>query len=136
MRQDYERLFQQLHPVEPPSRLLAHIQEQVAVEERRMARRRVFLLGGTALVSLVALVPATQYVAKELYRTGFYEYLSLLFSDSASLPTYWQEFLLSLAESLPLVASIAFLAVLLTFLGSAKFAIRNAPTAFMRTQLT
>jgi len=136
MRKDYERLFQQLCPVEPPERLLAHIQKRIAAEGRRMAHRRVFLLGGIALVSLAALVPAAQYVVKEFYRTGFYEYLSLLFSDSGSLSAYWQEFLLSLAESLPLVASIAFLSVLLTFLGSAKFAIRNAHTAFMRTQLT
>ncbi len=63
--------------------------------------------------------------------TGFDQYLSLAFSDSSVLITYWKELSLSLVESLPLMAVMLVLGALGLFIWSSAKAFQDAETLFL-----
>ncbi len=122
--------------IEPPERLCGNILGQIKLEERRTARLRLFFVGSVFLASFAALIPAFQYFIREFYQSGSYQYLSLLFSDGGAVLSYWKEFTLSIAESLPVLGITAVLATIFVFLGSLRLAIRDLKTAFLLVKLT
>ena len=99
------------HSVEAPAGLCEAIMARIAYAQRRAAQLRTGLFGALALASGVALVPAFQYAAQQFYASGFYDYLSLLSTDSGFILTYWREFGLSLVESLPSLALLLLLPI-------------------------
>ena len=129
MRDAYEQLFKSLRSLEPPEALLAKILIRIAREQRRSARIRVAFVGSAALLSGALLVPAFQYAAQEWYESGFYQYLSLLFSDGGAALASWQEFSQSLAESLPVSGITFVLMSVFALLISLKFAAKNMKNA-------
>ncbi len=135
MRKDYETLLKKLDRADPPKRLYGNILMRIEFEQRRNAVVQLVLMGTTALCSLVAMVPALQYTIRELSQSGFLQYLSLLFSDSAAIALHWKEFALSLAESFPLFGITTTLSILFVFLGSLKFIASSTKTTFMPAQL-
>ena len=130
VRKDYEKLFAGLDRHEPPDYLLANILAAIDVKKRRAARLRLALFGSFALASLVAIFPAIQYFVAQFSQSGFYQYFSLLFSDWNLALTYWNDFVLSLAEALPVLATTTVLSVILILLGSLRFAVKQIKTAF------
>lgn len=111
--------------IEPPERLYLGILARIEREKRRIARIRLAFFGIVAGASLASIIPSFQYVMREFAQSGFYEYLSLLFSDSGAVLASWREFALSLAESLPITEITIFLVMVFVFLVSAKLAIKN-----------
>ena len=97
---------------------------------RRAARFRLAALGTVILASGAALIPAIGYAVQEFYASGFYDYLSLFFSDSSVAFSHWQEISLSLAESLPSLAVLLLIGFAAAFLWSLRRAVRNAGAAF------
>jgi hypothetical protein len=132
IRKDYEKLFSRLEHQEPPQSLLPSIIAAIAAKKRQAARLRLAIFGVFTLVSLVAMVPAIQYFIAEFSRSGFYNYLSLLFSDWNLALTYWNDFILSLAEALPVLALAAILGAVFGFLGSLRLAVNQIRLAFSR----
>lgn len=71
------------------------------------------LVYGTALIlSLGGFVFMSIAVAKEFVSSGFFQYVSVAFSGGGLFATYWKEYLLTLADSLP-VASLGVMLFLL-----------------------
>ena len=134
MPQSYERLFQNLEQLDPPPQLLGAIILRAKSEQIRAARVWLTLWVVVALSAFTALIPAFQYTAKEFYQSGFYQYLLLIFSDSGLVMTYWKEFVMTLAESLPLLGVAIFLFFMLILLGSFRLAIKNLKTLSLFTQ--
>ncbi len=97
------------------------------IEDARAHRARVRLAGLVVLAfaSLAALIPAFQYAVQEFARTGALQYLSLVFSDGSLMITYWKEFIMTLAESIPVLGLIFILSAGGTFLVSVFLAIKN-----------
>lgn len=85
-------------------------------ERRRRTLFGVTLFGTLSVTSVLAFVSYFQYAAADIAQSGFTSYLSLIFSDSGSVGSLWQTFLLSLIESLPLyeltVVSVSLFALL------------------------
>ena len=125
MNNNYEKLFQKLEQIEPSEQLRSRIMSSIRLEARRFARIRLAFFGTAAMVSLAGMIPSFQYAAREFYQSGFYEYLSLLFSDSGAVISSWKTFAFSLAETMPLAELTIFLAIALVFLISAGLAIKN-----------
>lgn len=93
----------------PPANLLTQIQERLARAERRA---RVFKLVGNSIFLLLAialLMPAASFIGTEIQQTGFSSLLSLLYSDWLAVAGNWHDYLLALAETLPLLAVSGFL---------------------------
>lgn len=130
---NYEKLFQSLRHIEPPQELYGGIVARITREQRHRAIIRLFFLGFAVLLSFAALIPTFRYLSNDFYQSGSYQYLSLIFSDGGMLISYWKEFMLSIAESLPIISIAAFLSILFIMLGSLKLAAQNIKTAFLST---
>lgn len=126
MRNDYEQLFTHLPPPEPPDGLLVKIMRQIYREQRLMiVKRRLTLLAVVLVGSAVALVPAFRLMKTNLAESGFTQFVSLAFSDSAAILAYWKSFAWALLESLPIMGVVAFLGATLIFAASLKLLIQN-----------
>lgn len=132
MRQDFEKLFTHLVPPELPDGLFAKIMSRINNEKRQLARKRlVFIFSLFGLVgSLAAFIPTLNLVKDGFVSSGFITFFSLLFSDSEIVLVYWQSFMMSLLESLPVVSIVVLLAIVLVFLESLRFLARNARFVF------
>ncbi len=115
---------------EAPSGLYAAILLRIKAAQLRAARVRTGLFGALALLSLVALVPALQYTAEQFYASGFYDYLLLIVSDHSLVLTYWQQFALTLIESLPSLALLLLVPVVVVLLYSLRKVIQTGRVAF------
>ncbi|MEK7649824.1 MAG: hypothetical protein AAB367_02615 [Patescibacteria group bacterium] len=62
----------------------------------------------------------------EIARTGFSEFLYLMYSDSAFVITNWQEMIFTILESLPIVGMVAILTLALTLLASLRMIARSS----------
>ena len=82
------------------------------------------------MLSAVLLFPVVSYTLAGFTNSGFYEYLSLIYSDGLAILPYWKEIGLSLAESLPAFEIALLLSVIYALLESIKLAVKNAPVAF------
>ncbi len=131
MLKDYEKLFTHIDYKEPPSGLLDKIILHIYSERRRQVlRTRIVLFGTLSFVAIAALVPAWQGLQSGISQSGFLQFISLIFSDSAVVITYWQNFALSLLESLPALEAAAVLGAIFAFLFSLKFLIRDINAMF------
>lgn len=121
MRKDYEKLFTLLESLEPPSGLFNKIMARIWEEEcLQSIKKRLVLFSVSLFVSAGAFIPALNASRQGFTNSGFYQYLSLMFSDFGSVMISWQDFGLAVLESLPAISATAFLATLLIFLWSLK----------------
>ncbi|MDD5547472.1 MAG: hypothetical protein PHN74_01025 [Candidatus Pacebacteria bacterium] len=131
MEKNCEKLFKSLKEIEPPKELLGGILSKIEFEKRKIARLRLAFFAGTALASIFGFIPATRYFINELNSSGFHHYASLIFSDGGVLISYWKEFILSLAESLPVLGIIAILSLVFVLLESIKFILKDIKMAII-----
>lgn len=123
-----------MEAIEPPERLYGNILAKIEREKKRIARVKLAIFGMTALVFISTLIPVYKYTAQEFYSSGFFEYLSILFSDGSIAIIYWRETLLSLAESLPLISLTMMLSVVFVIMGSIKLALKHIKSVFSQTK--
>ena len=134
MSDEYEILFQCLGQIDPPKRLSKIILTQIAIKEKHAMLVRLCFAVAASAVSFVAMIPAFMYMFAEFYQSNFYTYVLLLFSDGSTTLLYWKEFVLSLAESLPLVGITLVLTTIFVFLGSLRLMARYRRTVFLPAQ--
>ena len=125
MSKNYTQLFSHLEALEPTDDLLGKVLSRLDKERFIVIRRRIALLSGFLVVLVLALVPAFKMVWDGINASGFTQFLSLLFSDSGVVMAYWQSFGLTLLESLPVISIVVFLAIVVSFLGSARLLSKN-----------
>lgn len=115
---NFRKIFEYLEKKEPAEHLLGKIVSEIRLEREKREKRKFFT--GTAFftVSIFAFIPAIKYFISEIARSGFSEYISLLFSDTGAIAIYWKEFGLVLLESMPIFAIACVLAVIFTLLVS------------------
>lgn len=117
--------------LEPPQRLRHSIFTRIRQEEYH--RAKVHFLASFAVLpfSIFGVVFALQYMVQEFYRSGFYNYFSLIASDTDAVLVYWREFALSLVETLPLfgiTVSLAAIVLLLVMIRTSAVNFRNRRT--------
>jgi len=125
MHQDYNNLFSHLKPAEPSNGLFDKIIARFKQERSLIIKRRLILFSVGLVSSVVAFIPAGRMVRTGLIESGFIQYFSLIFSDFGVVTTYWQNFSLTLLESIPVISLVLFLTITLLFLESLKFFILN-----------
>ncbi len=107
MRKDYEKLFTNLTPPEPPVGLFDRIVLAIKREqELRNTKRLVFGFLALLLVSLTTVPFSWTLVAGQMQDSGVIQFVQVALSDFGTLFASWQDFSLAIAESLP-VMSIA-----------------------------
>lgn len=123
---NYRRQFNRAKMVEPSPELFTKIIARIHSEKRilNLKRRLIFFSLGL-IISAIALVPAFNTARADFNESGFSQFFSLLFSDFGSVLTYWQSFVLTLLESLPVMSMVVFLFIIFIFFESLKFLTRD-----------
>lgn len=116
MSQNIRKLFEATQVVGLSAGLDKLVYCRLEQEQKKRAKRRLLIFGLADLLSVSGLVASFLYLVNLMVGSGFYNYLSLVWSDRGSLALYWHELLLSIVESLPVLGVITFLGVALILL--------------------
>lgn len=115
-----------LRDLEPPADLFSAVLLRVAYARRRAAFFRLAARGSVIVASAMVAVPVLRYASAEFYASGFFSYLSLVFSDVPAATQYWRELSLSLIESLPSLAILMVIAIGLALFWALRRIARDA----------
>ncbi len=110
---------------EPSPELSFSVWKIINAHQKRMIRLKLWSLSLILFLSSVGLIPAFQMLLSDFAHSGFYEYFSLIFSDSGSMLTYWKELSFSLAESLPTMSIIFTLSLFFVCFLSLKYLMKQ-----------
>lgn len=118
MEQKLQRLFKQAK-YQPESRLSGDIWRVINIKERRASLLKSWSYGFVGVMSFAFLIPTIFNLIEQFAQSGFYQYLSLAFSDLGSISLYWKEFMSSLVEAIPatslMLTFILFFILLISF---------------------
>jgi hypothetical protein len=103
MEQNLQKLFKQA-VYQPESRLSGQVLSFIEAKGSLITKWKRFGYLSVSVLSLSGSVFAVKSVIEQFTTTGFYNYLSLAFSDSGIVATYWKEYILSLVDSLPVMS--------------------------------
>ncbi len=109
--------------IEPSEKLKNSILNTLRKEERKNAIYKMVLSSVVSLASISMAVIFVMNIIKDAYQSGLSEYLSLIFSDGASLVSYWQTYVLLVTESLPIIPITIVTASILVFVWSINSAL-------------
>lgn len=127
MEKNLQKLFKQ-SLYQPESRLSDDIWRVIENKNIKISKYKKFGYLGVSILSLSGSVFSIKTLIEQSSRFGFYDYLSLAFSDGGVIATYWKEYILTLANSLPVVSAIlsfALLFVLFVSIRRASFLFKN-----------
>ena len=116
MNNDYRQLFNTLADLTPPLDLFSDIVARIALEQQRLLQKRLIEWSIMTALSLTALMVAGIYAVIAISQSEFISYASFLFSDTQAVLASSQTFLLSLAESIPLLPVVFLLSATLSVL--------------------
>lgn len=126
MREDYQKLFSHLESPEPPAGLFEKIMRRISNEQHISTFKWRIALFSTGVVgSIAAFIPVFQMAKSAFAESGFTQFFSLFFSDLELVVSHWQNFILALLESLPVMSTVALLATVFIFISSLKFLTRD-----------
>ena len=120
-----ERRNQLFSMVEPSDKLKTTILKTIKREE---IKRSVYRLVFSSVLSLASIIIAFVYMVNifnDFNQSGISEYLSLIYSDGALLMNYWQIYVMSIVESLPIIPITILVASVWVFVWSANTMMTN-----------
>jgi len=120
MTQNIKTLFKNLKDLEPSAGLGGKILKAIVLEKSWQAKKRLIFADALMLGSLGAFVFVLLNFWEGISKSEFWSLLKLLFSDTASVATFWKDFLFSLLETFPAVHFAAILAPVFLLLLSAN----------------
>jgi len=106
MQDEYGKLFSSIREVKVPTYLEGVVLARIRQVERTAIKVQIFVFGVASLGILSLAVPVLRYVASGFSQSGFYQYFSLLFSDSDAILSHFADFLILLGESVPLFSLV------------------------------
>lgn len=89
--------------IEPKAELKNSIINKIRKEETKRVIYRAVSRSLLSLASIFTLVFYTINIFKDAQTSGLSEYMSLIVSDSALVMSYWQTYVMSVVESLPII---------------------------------
>ncbi len=103
MEQNLQKLFKQ-SSYTPESRLSGDIWSVIEYKSNRIAKFKKYSYMFLSVLSLSGSVFSIKSLIEQFTKLGFFDYLSLVFSDSGVIATYWKEYTLTLVNSLPVIS--------------------------------
>jgi hypothetical protein len=101
------------------------IWEKITLHDTGIFYTKVVSFSLLSLSSFFAFIPMFKILASDFAKSGFYEYLSLIFSNGGLFSSYWKEFAFSLAESLPTMSILISLTLVFVFFLSLRNVIKQ-----------
>jgi len=109
MRKDFEKLFTNLEPKEPPVGLFDSIIFAIKREqELRHTKRLLFGFLSLLLISLIATPLSGAMFVTQIENSGILYFISTAASDFGVFLALWRDFGLAILESLPIIGIMAF----------------------------
>lgn len=105
MEQNLQKLFKSVK-YHPESRLSVDIWNLIESKDKKIIKMKIVGYFSISLLSLFGSIFSIKNLISESIRLGFYEYFSLIFSDSGFIAKYWKEYTLSLVDSLPILSLV------------------------------
>jgi len=105
VEKNLHKLFQEAEYC-PESRLSENIFNTIEHKSTQITKLKRFGYLSLSVLSLSGSVLSIKSLIEQSSKLGFYDYLSLAFSDSGVIATYWKEYVLSLADSLPIASLV------------------------------
>ncbi|MDD5110663.1 MAG: hypothetical protein PHI63_05645 [Patescibacteria group bacterium] len=135
MNEQMPKIPDRIVAIEPPPALLGKVLRRIDREKvLYAAKKRLVVFGVLFSGSVVAGIPMISAFQAQLAQSGFVQYVALLFSDFQSIVAHWQDFGLTLLETLPAITLAGTLTVILTMLISLRAVIGSAQTFFNVSQ--
>ena len=119
MNAKLSKLFKQDY-IKSESRLSSDIWSAIQTKQAKSLKIQSLVYCIMGVLSLGGFVFMIFYTKMQFSSSGFFQYISLVFSDGNLFATYWKEYLLSLADSLPFASIGALLFLLFSMLISIK----------------
>lgn len=114
-----------------PQDLLEKVIVRIEAEKQIVAYRRRFTLSAILFVGAIfSLIPAWGTFRADLVSSGFGQYLQLLFSDFGTIMANWQDFGLTLLESIPIIGIAELLLSLFSVMVLLKFLLQYSTGIF------
>lgn len=111
---------------EPPKDLFERIMVRIRNEQRFSAiKQRLMVCSLGTACSAAALIPAFRAMQAGFNESGFFQFFSLIFSDFETIITHWQNFVMSLLETLPIMNLVVFLTIIFIILELTRFIARD-----------
>lgn len=111
--------------IEPPAELINKVFSRIKYEQKMARIKKIAFFSAGILSSVLIFVPMFIATAIEIRESGFTYIFSLIFSDFQAVVSVWDNFLLSVLETLPIMRiAVLFLSVYV-FLGSVKYFAKN-----------
>ncbi len=124
MEENLKNVFQSTK-YEPNIELKDKIWRSIALRNKRNTYLKMGFFSFFGIGSLLGLIPMLKILFSDFTQSGFYEYLSLVFSSKGQFFSYWRELVYSLAESLPTMSIILSLALLFIFFLSLYYILKQ-----------
>ena len=106
--------------VEPETGLNERIFKSINKKEKDLYQLKLVTFTIIGLSSLATLIPVIKIIINDFNNSGLYEYSSLIFSNTESILTLGKEYILIIAESMPILSITLTLSVLFIFILSIK----------------
>jgi hypothetical protein len=121
MTNSYKQLSK-LAPAEAEcsDRVCTKVMGMIESAETRRCRRQACLHITLVVGAVLVFIPAIGFWRQDIANSGFFQYLSLLVSDSSYVASHGKDFVLSVADSLPVSAGIIMLALVVILANSLR----------------
>jgi hypothetical protein len=103
MNKNFKDIFND-YDIEPPKGLKQAVFERIEMEKDKSVARKKLLLDAGFVVSGASSFAAVFFLGKEIVSSEFFSLASLMFSDMKTVAMLWQDYTLSLLETLPTVS--------------------------------
>ena len=101
-----------------PSNLVSKIVLSLDKKVSHDSKVKALGLSFVSFISFLISIPIISQIITSFTQSGFYNYISIIFSDSDVAFIYWKEILISLIESLPVLGIASLLTIALVFIWS------------------
>ena len=131
MIREYEKIFSRIERPATPAGLLGRILARIEAEKGAIAvRKRIIWMSALSVASLPVMFFSWTNFQVGASQSGLFQIASLMFTDFSAIASHYQDFAMSIAESLPVLALAGLLAGALVFVESSLELIRDARTAY------
>ncbi|MFA6300882.1 MAG: hypothetical protein WC609_00860 [Candidatus Paceibacterota bacterium] len=124
MEKELQEVFQKAK-YEIDSDLPLNIWQKMVKRNKRINRTRLWVFSSMGILSFGGALPVFKILLNDVAQSGFYEYLSLVFSSNSPALSYPKEFFFLIAESLPTTSIVLSLSLIFILFLSLKYLTRE-----------
>ena len=135
MNRNWENVFETIGGSKSLDLLPAKILGRIDQAQARRTRWQLIAAEIVGSLSVVALFPIFINMLGQFQSSGFWNYFSLLFTDTGVIAIYWKEFSLALVEALPWFPLTLVFILILTLFVSLRFALKDFKRIGLSTNL-